>query len=92
MRKTSIEISLGMLGFSMFPALNLRSGTNECLHAHLALHSLSIVPEIKPFQQPVTTPATETGTKVITNVNGFNNLSIKEHTPNTHFFINTHSC
>jgi len=66
MRKTSIEISLGMLGFGMFPTLHLGSGTDECLHAHLALHSLSIVPEIHQFQQPATTPATEIGTQVIT--------------------------
>jgi len=66
MRKTSIEINLGMLGFSMFPTLHLGCGTNECLHAHLALHSLSIVPEIHQFQQPATTPATETGAEVIT--------------------------
>lgn len=47
MRKASVEMSLGMLGFSMFSTLNFRCGTYECLHAHLALHSFPTRQEIE---------------------------------------------
>jgi len=39
MRKACINISFRVFCFGMFPALYLWCGANECLHAHLALHS-----------------------------------------------------
>jgi hypothetical protein len=50
MREAGIHIGLGVLCFSVFPALHLCCGTYECLHAHLALHSASIIRQINNME------------------------------------------
>lgn len=48
MGETRKYIRFGVFGFRMLPALHLRRGANECLHAYLALQSTLCASETKP--------------------------------------------